>query len=632
MPLDEIKRKLAAIFSADVKGYSRLMGDDEMATVQTLKVYREVLGHLIRQHHGRVVDSPGDNLLAEFPSVVEAVQCAVESQQALADKNAALPRHRRMEFRIGINLGDVIEDGERIYGDGVNIAARMEALADGGGICISGTAYDQVENKLALAYDYLGEQAVKNIARPVRVYRVRSSEAAAVQAEVHTPPAIKGRHRLPLVIGAAGVILLSLAVVTLWRFYFRPRAGFDIASVKQKAIEQMAKPSIAVLPFTDLSADSEQGYFSDGVTNDIITDLSKFRDLFVIASNTVFTYKGGPVNVKEVGRELGVRYVLEGSIQRLGEKVRINAQLVDATTGHHLWAERYERDQKDLFAMQDEMVQTIVATLELKISAAERKRAIRKDTISLKAYDYVLRGLEHVRLRTRVDNSKAQTMFQRAIKLDPLYATAYVGLGDAYHQAFLFGWTPFPQQALNRAFDLAQKALSLDGANAYAHRLLGSAYLSRGQHDLAITELQRAIELNPNDARSYGTLGRIMLLAGRKNDAIELLETTLRFDPNSLEQPNNFTHLGLAYYLTGQHNEAIQILEKGLAFAPDFVGLYIALAATYAQVGRPEDARRAADTVLRLHPFFEVDAYGSAFRNPNDRTRIVDGLRQAGLK
>jgi adenylate cyclase len=373
----DFRRKLTAIFSADVEGYSRLMGEDEEATVRTITVYREVMASIIDKHQGRVVDSPGDNLLADFHSVVDALRCAVETQEEFRARNADLPENRRMEFRIGINLGDVIQEGERIYGDGVNIAARVEGFAEGGGICISGSAYDQVKHKLALGYENLGEHTVKNIADPVRVYRVDmkpEADSARVSIEVEARP----RSRRGVALAAVVVLILGVAAVAIWSFYSGPsHRQAEVASVDAIAIPLPGKASIAVLPFKNLGGDPEQEYFSDGITNDIITDLSKFRQLFVIASNTIFTYKGKPVRVKDVGRDLGVRYVLEGSVQKAGKQVRINAQLIDATTGHHLWAERYERDLTDVFALQDEIVQTIVTKLALQIDEAERIRAIR---------------------------------------------------------------------------------------------------------------------------------------------------------------------------------------------------------------------------------------------------------------
>ncbi len=628
MTEERFKRKLSAILSADVKGYSRLMGEDEEATVRTLTEYRKVIASLIDRHRGRVVDSPGDNLLAEFGSVVDALRGAWDIQKEIKTRNADLPESRQMNFRIGVNLGDVIEEGERIYGDGVNIAARLESLAEEGGICISGTTYDHVKNKLPLSYDYLGEQEVKNIKDPVRVFRVRMDHEALPNAISEGESQSKRRN---LALPALLLVVLVAGALAIYSFYLdASRPPPPGTPDKVSAVKLSDKPSIAVLPFSNLSGESEQDYFSDGMTNDIITDLSKFRELFVIASNTVFTYKGKPVDIKEVGRELGVRYVLEGTVQKGGGKVRINAQLVDASTGSHLWAERYDRDLKDLFALQDEIVQRIVATLAVKIETVERARSMRKDTENLEAYDYVLRGQEYRRERTRASNINAEEMFTKAIELDPSYATAYVGLGLRHLNLVDYGWTEFPAQALQKAYDLAQKALSLDESHAGAHALLGNIYIYRGQHEHALRELRRAIQLNPNDALSLRYLGMIMLWSGRPDDAIEAYETTLRYDP--LPSPGTHMNLGLGYYLKGRYDAAISRIERGVAQYPDFVGNYIALAAAYAQAGRSEDAARAAEKILRLDPFFELESYGSVFSNPADRAAIKKGLRKAGLK
>jgi adenylate cyclase len=626
MNAQDFKRKLAAILSADVEGYSRLMGEDEEATVRTLETYREVIGTLVQNHRGRVVDSPGDNVLAEFGSVVDALRSAWDIQQEIKTRNADLPENRQMNFRIGVNLGDVIQERERIYGDGVNIAARLESLAEEGGICISGTAYDHVKNKLPLRYDYQGEQTVKNIEDPVRLYRVLMEPEGPTKATGEAEPKLK-RRKLALAVLAL-VLLLAIAV-GVSNFYLRPPSSKPTPE-KTPTLKLPDKPSIAVLPFSNLSGEREQEYFSDGVTNDIITDISKFHELVVIASNTVFTYKGKPADIKEVGRELGVRYVLEGSVQKGADKVRINAQLIDASTGSHLWAERYDRDLRDLFAVQDEIVQTIVTTLAVKIGALERERAMRKHTDNLEAYDYALRGGKYLRDRTRAANIKAEEMFSKAIELDPSYATAYVGLGHVHVGLVSYGWTEFPAQALQQAHDLAQKALSIDESHAGAHSLLGNVYIFRGQHELAISELQRAIELNPNDALSRRFLGMVMLWSSRPDDAIQAYETALRYDPRT--SPGSHMFLGLGYYLKGRYDAAISTMEQGVARHPNFVGNHIALAAAYAQAGRSEEAARAAAKVLRLDPFFEVESYGTVFRNPADRAVIIEGLRKAGLK
>ncbi|MGO8762677.1 MAG: adenylate/guanylate cyclase domain-containing protein [Desulfobaccales bacterium] len=615
------KRKLSAIFSADVKGYSLLMGEDEFATVQTLNKYRQVMTELIQQHRGRVVDSPGDNILAEFESVVDAVDCAVKIQVDLKVRNAEMPDSRRMEFRIGINLGDVIEEDGRLYGDGVNITARIEKLAGGGGICISGTAYDQVGKKLPLGYEYLGEQEVKNIEKPVRVYRVLMEPEAAGKVIGEKAARLKPRAWVALPVA---VLFLGVAALIMWNFYGRSDPG------KKQPLPLPEKASIAVLPFTNLSGDPDQGYFSDGLTNDLITDLSRFRELFVIASNTVFTYKGRAVKIKELGQELGVRYVLEGSVQKMDKKVRVNAQLIDAITGEHLWAERYDRDLKDLFAIQNEIIQSIVTRLAVKIDEAEQARAIRKKTESLDAYDYKLRGMEYFFREERSQNKQARQLFERAIKLDPHYASAYVALALTYFDDAIYGWTEFPNQALQQAHDLALKALEIDKSNAEAHAVLGRVYISQEQYDLAISELQQAIDSNPNDAQSYRFLGSGMLYLGRTEEAIRLLEASLRFDRNT--SPGTFMNLGLAYYLKGRYEDSLSLLKRGLARKPDFLGSHIALAAAYSQLGHSEEAASEAASVLRLDPFFELESYGTVFRNPADRSAIIDGLRKAGLK
>ena len=624
MPQEGFKRKLTAILSADVVGYSRLMDDNEEATVRTLNAYRDSMRALIQQHRGRVVDTTGDNLLAEFTSVVDALNCSVKIQHELTERNTELSSERRMAFRIGVNVGDVIEEKGRIYGDGVNIAARVEALAEAGGICITGRAYDQVKNKLEFGYHHLGEHSVKNIPEPVRVYKVLMEPEAAGKVLGE-----KRKTRRWITLSAAIVLVIGIGGLAGWYLYLKQSKRIDPASLDRMAYTLPDKPSIAVLPFNNLSGEPEQEYFSDGITNDLITALSRFGDLLVIASNTVFTYKGKAVNVKEVGHELGVRYVLEGSVQKAGDKVRINAQLIEATSGHHLWAEHYNRDLKDLFALQDEIVQILVAQLAVKISTTEQARAMRKDTANLEAYDYLQRGREYYRRITRSANRKARQLFENALELDPNYASAYVGLGWTYFQRVSYGWTEFADQSLQHALDLAHKALSLDESNASAHRLAGHVYTFRAQYNLAINEIQQAININPNDADSYRNIGWVLLWSGKVDEAIRNLEKSLRLDSSSVGNP--LLHLGMAYYLKGRYQDAQSALERGVIQQPNFVGYHIALAATFAQLGRHADAKRSAEKVLRLNPFFEVDNWGTAFRNQPDRAKIIEGLRKAGL-
>ena len=630
MAEDNVTRKLAAILYADVAGYSRLTGADEEATHRALGTSLDAITATIEGRGGRVLHYAGDAILAEFASVVVAVACAVDVQRDLAARNHGLPDERKLLFRIGVNLGDVIVDRDELYGDGVNVAARLESLAEPGGICISRKVLHEVRDKLEVGFEFLGDQAVKNIERPIPVYRVLMDPEVAgkVVGEARPgprPPRPKSFAAVAAVTATA-VAAVVAASIAWWQPWQSPPPS---APAPAESVPLPDKPSIAVLPFANLSEDPKQEYFSDGITNDIITDLSKFGSLYVIASNTVFTYKGKPVKVQDVSREIGVRYVLEGSVQRADERVRINVQLIDATAGHHLWAERYDRDLKDLFTLQDEIVQTIVSALAVKVNAAERERAIRKDTDSLEAYDYLLRGWEYLDRVTRPANVEARQLFHSAIELDPRYASAYVGLGRTYRRAVGHGWTEFPDQALQQAHDFAQKALSLE-ESAAAHRLLGSVYLLWAEYDLAGREMERAIELNPNDWNSRTIQGSVMLYMGRPDEAIRAFETALRFNPRM--DADRVYELGLAYYVKGRHEDAITTLEQNLGRNPDHVFSHVPLAAAFAKVGRSEDAAREAASVRRLHPFFEVASFGTRFLRPEDRASIADGLRKAGLK
>ena len=426
MTTQELKRKLTAILSADVKGYSRLMGEDEEWTVRTLDTFKGVMKNIIPQHRGRVVDSTGDNLLAEFASVVDAMQAAVEIQQVLRAKNSLLPENRRMQFRIGINLGDVIEEGERIFGDGVNIAARLEGIAEAGGICISGSAFEQIENKLPLHYDYLGEHEVKNITRPVRVYRALMDNG--VVKEKGARPKAQGSRRRILAFGLAGVLLI-VAGVALWQFVLRPappaRPPVEKANPQKMAYALPDRPSIAVLPFVNMSDDPKQEFFSDGITEEIITALSKLPQFFVIARNSTFTYKGKAVKIKQVSEELGVQYVLEGSVRRDGDRLRITAQLIDGLSGKHLWAERYDGDLKDIFALQDQITMKIITELRGKMVFGGEIRSAARRTKNLDAYLKHLQASEYSNRLTKDDVIQARKLAEEVIALDPEYPKGY---------------------------------------------------------------------------------------------------------------------------------------------------------------------------------------------------------------
>jgi adenylate cyclase len=592
MTTKDVKRKLTAILSADVKGYSRLMGEDEKGTVRTLNAYKEVMTNLIQHHHGRVVNAPGDNILAEFASVVDAVECAVEVQKELKARNADLPENRRMEFRIGVNLGDVIEDGEQILGDGVNIAARLESLSEAGGICISGTAFDHVENKLGLGYEYLGEQTVKNIAKPVRVYRVLMEPGAVA------------------------------------------RRGSEVASKERMALPLPDKPSIAVLPFANMSGDPEQEYFSDGITEDIITALSRFRWFFVIARNSTFTYKGKTVDVKTVAQDLGVRYILEGSVRKAGSRVRITAQLIDAPTSHHIWAERYDRDLKDIFAVQDEITENIVTSIGPEFLSAEMRRAQRRDVRSLDGWDCIMRAAFHHSRYRKEDVAEAQRLLQKAIELDPFNAEGFCLLAFTHLMQVQFGWSESADQSVQEATKAAENAIAIDDRDAWAHTALGLVDLISRRYDDAIRRLKKAVILNPSLANAYGALGQVLALAGEYAPAVEQINKAIRLSPRDPFLVYWLAHLGLAAFSEERYDIACEWAAKVIQENPCFPGAYRMLAASYGQLGRIKEAQAALKEMLLLMPGMTIDEVRKQvpFKDPVHMERYLDGLRKAGLK
>ena len=550
------KRKLTAILSADVEGYSRLMGENEEATVRTLTNYRTAINDLVQQYRGRVVDTPGDNLLTEFTSVVDAVNCSMEIQRKLAERNTELPDDRKMQFRIGLNVGDVVEEEERIYGDGVNIAARLEGLADPGGICISGRAYDQVENKLDLSYEYIGEHAVKNIKRPLRVYRI----------------------------------------------------GMETGSVAEfsKAPEMPKKTSIAVLPFVNISDDADQEYFSDGITEDLITDLSKLSDLFVIARNSVFAYKGMPRKVQSIGRDLRVQYILEGSVRKVADRVRITAQLVETSTGDHIWAERYDQELKDIFSVQDEVTKNIVDALALKLTPYEENRLNRRYTQNLEAYDYALRGLEYYYRYTKEANLQAQEILRKAIELDAEYAVAYSRLALTYLHEWTQGWSQ-DSTSMERAFELAQKAISLDDSLPEAHRILGDVYLYNKDLGQAGIEREKAIALNPNYADGLAAMGEVLIYTGKDDEGIAFVKKAMKLNPH--HHAYYLFFLAVGYAMQGRYEDAIEILERALIRNPNFLASHLALAHIYGEIDRISDCRAEVEEVLKLSPGFSLEHF-----------------------
>jgi TolB-like protein/class 3 adenylate cyclase len=529
MAQESFKRKLAAILSADVEGYSRLMGEDEEATVRTLTTYREVLTDLIQQHNGKVVDSPGDNLLADFASVVDAVQCAVAVQKEIKSRNDELPENRRMQFRIGINLGDVIQEEDRIYGDGVNIAARLESLAEPGGVCISKTAFDHIESKLPYGYEFLGDQTVKNIAKPVGAYRVLMEPRVTVAREKIKSPKAPLWKRKYIFVGALAVIVAIIGV-GVWSIYFRA-TRIEPASLDKMAFPLPEKPSIAVLPFDNLSGDSGQEYIADGMTENIITALSYIPELFVIARNSTFTYKDKAVKAQKVAEDLGVRYILEGSVQKAGDRVRIVAQLIDAASGRHLWADRYDRGLQDLFALQDEITLKIVSALQVKLSVGVQLRLTRMTMPNFEAWSYGVKGYGHMMRHTKVDNAKARELFERAASLAPGYAMVFTALGWTHWEDARHGWSESREESLQRAVELAKKALAIDESDPMIHALWGAIYLLQRRYDQAIAEGEKSVALGPNQADPHFQLAMSLYDTGRYKEALPLVRKAMRLHP-----------------------------------------------------------------------------------------------------
>jgi adenylate cyclase len=619
------KRKLTAILSADVVGYSRLMSENEEATVSTITSYREVLRTLIQQNNGKVLDSPGDNLLAEFVSVVDAVQCAVAVQKEIKARNDELPENRRMQFRIGINLGDVIQEGERIYGDGVNIAARLEGLSDPGGICISKTAFDHIESKLPYGYEFLGDQSVKNIAKPVAAYRVLMEPRVMVSGESRGKKSA-GKRRTPILIGAVILFLLALAI-GIWHFFAR-RPTLEPASEDKMAYPLPDKPSIAVLPFVNLSGYPEQEYFADAISENITTELSRFEHLFVIARHSAFFYKESKKKTKEISQELGVRYLLEGSVQRSDDQVRIIAQLIDAISGEHVWTEKFDRNISNIFEIQDEITMTVVATLAEKIWQVSAKALTKKPLSSFKAWDYYLRGRAHYTKWSKQENVKSRALFEKAIELDQTLLLAYIWLAWTYYIDWrLWG---FESEDLDKAEAWANKAVTFGENNSDLQFLLSRIAIGRSRYDAALAHMDRALELNPNDAEIISNYGLLLIYIGRSEESIPLFKKAMRLNPHY--RPGWDTFLGSGYYYTKRYNEAVEVIVRKRKLN---ISDHRLLAASYAQLGRLDKARVHIKEVLKINPQYslsKVRAYSQKlFKNETDREHYIEGLRKAGL-
>jgi TolB-like protein/class 3 adenylate cyclase/Tfp pilus assembly protein PilF len=587
MAEDGFKRKLAAILSADVVGYSRMMRDDEDSTIRTLTNYRSAMSNLIQKFRGHVVDATGDNLLAEFTSVVDAVNCAVEIQRELAERNAELPEERKMEFRIGVNLGDVVEEEGRIYGDGVNIAARMESLAEAGGICISGSVYDSVESRLGLEYDFLGEQEVKNIDKPVRAYRVLSFPGAAAHRVVQAKEAL-GRRWRKIALSIAAVAVVAVVVFGIWQFYVR-RPSVEPASKEKMAFPLPEKPSIAVLPFDNIGGDPEQEYFSDGLAENIITQLAQLPQLFVISRESTFAYKDKNVKVKQVAEELSVRYILEGSVQSSEDRVRVTAQLIDAITGRHMWADRYERELKDIFAIQDEIARKVVTELVGKIGEGEMWRTVIQKSPNVEAYKYWLKALTELRKFTKEGFIQSRKLAEKAIEIDPQYSLAYTIIAWNLALEVDFGFSKNPAQSFKEIDHFINKALEVDPDNLDVYSLRTYVYNVKGQYDKAISQGRRAVEKLPNFSDSHAFLAWSLVKAGQPAEAIEEITIAMRLAPS---YPTWFLIcLGQSYFLSGWYEEAIVTYKKFIEREPHRIDVYPWLAVINSAMGREKQAR-----------------------------------------
>jgi TolB-like protein/class 3 adenylate cyclase/Tfp pilus assembly protein PilF len=620
-----VERRLAAILAADVVGYSRLMAADEAGTHAHLKALRrELIDPAIAAHHGRTVKLMGDGALVEFASVVDAVQCAVAIQRAMAERERDVAEDHRIRFRVGINLGDVIIEGDDIYGDGVNIAARLEGLAEPGGIVISGTAFDHARSRAQAGFRFLGRQRVKNLPEPVRAYQVLLDPQAIGTEVADEAPAAPSRWRWPAMAAASVAVIAVMSGFGAWLWLSdTPASVVGLARADER--------SIAVLPFDNMSGSAEQEYFSDGISEDIITDLSKISGLLVIARNSSFKFKGQPVNLRQVASELGVRYVLEGSVRRAGEQLRINAQLIDGNTGAHLWAERYDRHLDDVFAVQDDITGQIVQALHLELTQAERDRVMRRYTDDVQAYDDYLLARSLRADLTQESNEQATHLLEGAIERDPDFAAAYAELSWAHHRAWESEWSESPETSRTLALELAQKAVALDETLAEGHARLAWAFLWRRQFDDAIAEGRRAIALDPNYADGYMILSHILIYAGEAEEGVAVAIEGMPLDPDSMY--HSLMHLADGQRLLGQHEEAIENLKKSVELRSNFVPGYVWLASTYGSLGRQVEAESAAAQVLRLQPGFSISAYGGKvpYRDEAALAQFREGLRAAGL-
>ena len=629
-----MERRLAAILAADVKGYSHLTELNEEASTATLRMYRAVVEGSVSAHGGHVFSSAGDGVVAEFASPVEAIRCGVEVQNEIAARNAAVPEDGRMHFRIGVNLGDVIAEENNLYGTGVNVAVRLEQLAEPGGICISQTVYDQVRKIVEVPFEDIGEHHLKNIAEPVHVYRILPAPLPWLKrlfsrANIRRQRLRRCRRRPSLASRSGGGSVLSASAGCAMGPPFSATGGLSLPE----------HPTIAVLPFDDMSATHDQQYLADGITEELITGLAKFPEFLVMARDSTFTYKDKPTDIRQVGKDLNVRYVVEGSIQRSDQNVRVTAQLVDASTGRHLWADRYDREIKGIFAIRDDIMRSIAGTLggsAGKLAQAEVARLSGKNPNSFTAYDYLMRGWYEWHKFTREGNAAALDLFELARKIDPNYARAYVGLAWAYEMNYDYDWTDDYDKTLKLELENASTAVRLDPNDYRAQWVLGWAYLYNRQYEKAMASYLRARDLNPNDADLLADMGNLLIYIGQPKQAIDQVKEAIRLNP--LHANWYVYYLGWAYEEAGMPKEAIEILEQAIDLQnPDDEQLWYlpALAAAYANpaVGRMDDARKIVKTILSRKPEFSTSKAVSRFPYKTKELvdRYVNAVRRAGL-
>ena len=590
MAEERVQRRLAAILSADVVGYSRLMGIDEAGTLARLKAMRrDLVDPQIAAHSGRTFKLMGDGALVEFASAVDAVTCAIEVQKQVKEHNSGSPEDSQIQFRIGINVGDIIVDGDDIYGDGVNVAARIQALADPGGIYISRGAAEQVRDKVPIKIETRGEQIVKNIARPIEVFCIIADDRDAIVVAVH-----------------------------------KSETGVQLPIVAEK-------PSIAVLAFNNMSGDAEQEYFSDGISEDIITDLSKLSELRVIARNSTFTYKGKAVDVKQVGRELGVRYVLEGSVRKAGNRVRVTGQLIDAADGAHIWADRFDRDLTDIFAVQDELTQEIISALKVKLTPEKKDRLVRKGTLDVEGYNLFLRGREHAFLHTRSGNIEARNLLERAVTINADFAAALAFIAFTHVNDYINGWADLPEHSLQTGLEIAERAVQLDEEEPQAHFVVAVALLWRREHDRALAEVQRCVAIAPNFAEGHLVIAHILIYSGNAAAAINKIDAYMQLDP--LYKDIALYFLAEARISLGQFDEAVAALKQRLDRNPNSETSYALLASCYGHLGKIAEARAAWAEVMKIAPDFSIERRRRIlpFKNPDVFEHRIEGMRKAGI-